>query len=94
MMKVGILQFTVRLRGCRSLKAKRRVVKSIKERLRARYNVAVAEIDDLDVWQVGTLGLTTCGNDSTRIASILSKILDQLRSHPEAELLDHQLEIL
>ena len=94
MMEVGVLQFTVRLRGCRSLKAKRRVVRSIKDRLRARHNVAVAEVDDLDVWQIGTLGLTTCGNDSTRIVAELQKIVDQLRLHPEAELIDHQIDIL
>lgn len=94
MMKVGVLQFTLRLRGCRSLKAKRRVVKSIKERLRVRYNVSVAEVDDLDVYQVSTLGLTTCGNDSKRLVSEISKIVDQLRLHPEAELLDHQIDII
>ena len=94
MMEVGVLQFTLRLRGCRSLKQKRQVVRSIKERLKARYNVAVAEIDDLDVWQTGILGLTTCGNDSKRILTILQKIVDQLAAHPEAELLDHQIDLL
>ena len=94
MISVGILQFTVRLRGCHSLKQKRRVVKSIKDRLRARYNVSVAEIDDLDKWQVGTLGLTACSNDSKHTVAELHKILDQLRKHPEAELIDHQIEIL
>ncbi len=94
MMQVAILQFTVRLRGCRSLKGKRRVINSIKGRLRARYNVSVAEVDDLDVWQTGTLGLTTCGNDSKKLVADLQKILDQLRMHPEAELIDHQIEVL
>ncbi len=94
MMEVGVLQFTIRIRGCRSLKGKRRVVKSIKDRLRSRFNVAVAEVDNLDVWQIGTLGLTTCGNDSRRIVSELQKIVDQLRMHPEAELMDHQIDIL
>ena len=94
MMEVGILQFTVRIRGSRSLKEKRRVIRSIKEKLRARYNVSVAEVDDQDLWQKGTLGLTTCGNDSKRIASELQKIVEQLRVHPEAELVDHQIEIL
>lgn len=94
MMEVGVLQFTVRLRGARSLKDKRRVIRSIKERLRSRYNVSVAEVADQDVWQVGTLGLATCGNDSQRIVAELQKILDQLRAHPEAELIDHQIDIL
>ena len=94
MMEVGVLQFTIRLRGARSLKDKRRVVRSIKERLRSRYNVAVAEVDDLDVHQVGTLGLATCGNDSKRIVAQLQQIVELLRRHPEAELIDHQIDVL
>jgi len=94
MMEVGVLQFTLRMRSSRSLKDKRRIVRSIKDRLRSRHNVSVAEVDDLDVWQTGTLGLTTCGNDSKRIVAELQKIVDQLRMHPEAELLDHQIDIL
>ena len=94
MIEIGILQFTLRLRGCRSLKGKRRIVKSIKERLKHRYNVSVAEIDDLDVWQKGTIGLTMCSNDSGHIVSEFSKIVDQLRVHPEAELVDHEIQIL
>ena len=94
MMEVGILQFTLRLRGCHSLKEKRHVLKSIKDRLRARFNVAVAEIDDHDLWQKGTLGLVSCGNDATRIRSLLDKIVMLLRLHPTAELIDQQIEIL
>ena len=94
MMEVGILQFTVRLRGCHSLKEKRHVLKSIKDKLRARFNVSIAEVDDHDLWQKGTLGLVTCSNDAARIQSLLDKILMMLRLHPTAELVDHQLEIL
>ena len=94
MMEVGVLQFTVRLPGCRSLKQKRKVIRSIKERLRARYNVSVAEVDHLDLWNSGVLGLTTCGNDSQRIVALLQKILNQLAMHPEAQLVDHQIDLL
>ena len=94
MMEVGILQFTLRIRGSRSLKTKRKVVRSIKDRLRARHNVAVAEIDDQDLWQAATIGVTTCSNDSKRVAAELTRIVDTLRVHPDAELVDHQIEIL
>lgn len=94
MMEVGILQFTVRLRGCRSLKEKRHVLKSIKEKLRAKFNVAVAEIDDHDLWQKGTVGVVTCSNDATHVRSLLDKIVMLLRLHPTAELIDHQTEVL
>lgn len=94
MMEVGILQFTVRLRGSHSLKQKRHVLKSIKDKLRSRFNVSIAEVDDNDLWQKGTLGLVTCGNDATRIRSLLDKIVMMLRLHPVAELVDHQIELL
>jgi len=94
MMEVGVLQFTLRLRGCRSLKEKRHVLKSIKDRLRARFNVAVAEVDDHELWQKGTLGLVTCSNDPVRVRSMLDKIVMMIRLHPTAELVDHQIDIL
>jgi hypothetical protein len=94
MMEVGVLQFTILLRSCRSLKQKRHVIQSIKDRLRSRFNVAVAEVDDLDLWQKGTLGVVTCGNDAKRLQSNLDKILMLLRLHPTAELIDHQIDIL
>lgn len=94
MMEVGILQFTVRLRGSHSLKQKRHVLKSIKDKLRSRFNVSIAEVDDNELWQKGTLGLVTCSNDAVRIQSLLDKIVMMLRVHPTAELIDHQIEIL
>ena len=94
MMEVGILQFTVYLRSCHSLKEKRHVLKSIKDKLRANWNVAVAEIDDHDLWQKGTLGVVTCANEAGVIRSLLDKIVMTLRRHPTAELLDHQIELL
>ena len=94
MMEVGILQFTIHLRGSHSLKQKRHVLKSIKDKLRARFNVSVAEVDDHDLWQRGTVGVVTCSNDAKRIRSQLDKIVMLLRLHPVAELVDHQIEIL
>jgi len=94
MMEVGILQFSVRLRGCHSLKEKRQVLKSIKDRLRARFNVSVAEVDDHELWQKGTIGVVTCSNDATHVRSLLDQIVGMLRVHPVAELLDQQIEIL
>jgi uncharacterized protein YlxP (DUF503 family) len=93
MLEVGVLQFTILLRSSHSLKQKRHVLKSIKDRLRARYNVAVAEVDDHDLWQKGTLGLVTCGNDAKRIRSQLDKIVMVLRLHPTAELIDWQIDL-
>ena len=93
MLEVGVLQFTVLLRASHSLKEKRHVLKSIKDRLRARFNVAVAEVDDHELWQKGTLGLVTCGNDRKHVRELLDKIVTMVRLHPVAELVDHQIDL-
>jgi uncharacterized protein YlxP (DUF503 family) len=91
---VGILQFSLLIRGARNLKDKRRVVKSIKDRLGHHYNISIAEVDDQEVYNHAVLGIAMTGSDSSYVKSSLRKILDQLRVHPEAELLDHTLELL
>ena len=92
--RVGILQFTLMIRGSHSLKEKRRVVRSIKDRLRHGFNVSVAEVDSLEIRNQAVLGVAMMGNDGRYIETALRKILDQLRVHAEAELVDHSLEIL
>ena len=55
--------------------------------------MSVAEVDDQDLWQSIALGVAAVGSDSRHVASELEEILRQLRMHPEAELIDHDLEI-
>lgn len=94
MLVVGVLEARLRLRSSHSLKEKRKVVRSIKDRVRARYNVSVAEVDDQELWQSIVLGFTVAASDSKRAIKELEEIVRQLGMHPEAELLDHDLEIL
>ncbi len=91
---LGVLQFSFLVRGSRSLKEKRRVVRSLKDRLRGRYNVSVAEVEDQNIVNKGTMAVAMAGSDRRHVESALMKILDQLRVHPSAELVDHSLEIL
>ena len=88
------MEARLRLRSSRSLKEKRKVVRSIKDRVRSKFNVSVAEVDDNDLWQSIVLGFAAVGNDSRHVASELEEILRQLRIHPEAELIDHSIEVL
>jgi len=90
---VGILEVRMRVRASRSLKEKRKVVRGIKDRMRARYNVSVTEHDDQNLWQALSLGFGMVGSDSVRVASDLQEILRHLTMHPEAEMLEHDLEI-
>ncbi len=94
MMRIGILQFSLTIRWARSLKDKRQVVKSLKDRLRNRFNVSVAEIEDQDLPQTATLGIVMAGNDGRYINGALDKILNILREYPDADLEAHSIEVL
>lgn len=91
---VGILQLTLLMRGSHSLKDKRRVIRGIKDRLGHHYNISIAEVDRQDVRNQAVLGIAMMGSDSKYVQSALNKILDRLQMHPEAEIVDHQLELI
>ena len=93
LMIVGTLRIRLVLRDARSLKDKRHVVKSIKDRLANRFNVSIAEVDHQDEWQRATLGVAMVGTDTRFVNSVLSKVIDHLRFAPGAELVDYELEM-
>ncbi len=66
---------SVALPGNKSLKGKRKVVKSIKDRVRSRYNVSIAEVDNHDIHQTATLGISVVGSDAAHADSQLQKII-------------------
>lgn len=91
-MIVGVLRVRLGIFGARSLKDKRRVTKSIKDRLGNRHNVSVSEIDDLDHRQAATLGIAMIANESRFVESALAKIVDELRANSHASLIDYSIE--
>jgi uncharacterized protein YlxP (DUF503 family) len=72
---VGVLEVGLRIRESHSLKDKRRVVKSIKDRVRARLNVSIAEVGDADLWQRADLAAVTVSNDRGHAESVLKEVL-------------------
>jgi uncharacterized protein YlxP (DUF503 family) len=93
-MVVGVLEAELSVTGSVSLKDKRRVIKSIKDRLSNKHNVSVAEVDALDSRQRAVLGVAMVANESRFVESCLSKIVDQLRVARDACLVDYQIELL
>ncbi len=93
-MVVGILKISMLLPENGSLKGKRRVVKSILGRVRSKFNVAAAEVEDNDLWQRAGLGVTMVGNDRRFVNSALDKVLDFIEREAEAEIVDSQIELL
>ena len=79
-MHVGIARIALHLAGNGSLKGKRMVVKSVAQRVRNRFNVAVAEVDTHDAWQVATLGIVCLSDDPRHSNEMLSKVIDFIES--------------
>jgi len=73
-MVVGVSQITLHLPGGHSLKDKRQVVKSIIARVRQRFEVAIAEVDEQDHWQIAKLGVSCVSNSSQHIDEILGRV--------------------
>ncbi len=71
---IGVITFEISIPEAHSLKDKRQVVKSLKDRLRARHNVAVAEIDFQDVWQHALVSAVTVSPDRTFAEKVLHKV--------------------
>ncbi|MGD2135567.1 MAG: DUF503 domain-containing protein [Gemmatimonadales bacterium] len=71
-MIVGIAVWELHLNGCRSLKEKRRVLRSLKDRLHQRFNVSVAETAHQDRWQRAELTCGVVSTDRRQAASVLS----------------------
>ena len=71
MASVGVLTLEIHVEGSHSLKEKRHVVKSLKDRLRERFNVAVAELDGRESWQRSVLAAVTVSSDRTRAEQVL-----------------------
>jgi uncharacterized protein YlxP (DUF503 family) len=92
-MIVGSLRVRLLLREARTLKDKRQVVQGIKDRLRQRFNVSVAEVAEQDNRQLAVLGFAMVCNEGGPVRSAFEQILNALRGHPVAEFLDHELDL-
>lgn len=76
-MPVGVMTLEIQLPYAHSLKEKRAVLQKIRDRLRSRYNVAVAELDHQDVWQQATLGVVSISNSRPLLDSVFQKVLTE-----------------
>jgi uncharacterized protein YlxP (DUF503 family) len=94
MMTVGCCTIELRIPASDSLKAKRRVVKSLKERVQNRFHVAIAEVDRLDDWQRATLGVACVSNDSRLADATLSKVVTWIEGSGDVLLVDYEIELV
>ena len=74
MPSIGVLTLEIHVEEAHSLKEKRHVIKSLKDRLRVRFNISVAEIDGLDSWQQSVVAAVTVSSDHMRAEQVLQKV--------------------
>ncbi len=93
-MVVGVLRAELAILDAVTLKDKRRVIKSVKDRIISRHKVSIAEVDRLDRRQGAVLAVAMVANDSRFVQSCLDKIVDELRMVRSATLVDYQVNVL
>ena len=93
-MIVGTLRLALFIGESSSLKDRRRVVKSLKDRIRTRFNVSVADVGDQDVWQRVILGVAVVTSDRRFANEILSKVLDVVAGDPRADVVGQRMSVI
>lgn len=93
-MRFGAARVELHVHGSQSLKSKRGVVRSVCQRVRNRFNVAVAEVGGQDTWQIAVLGLATVAGDASTVRARLEKAIEFIEELHLAEVLDQEVEIL
>jgi len=92
-MFIGVCHIEIHVPDSGSLKTKRHSLRSLKDRIRNKFNVSVAEVDDNDLWQKATLVVAVVSNDKSHLNQMLDYVLNMVRSVLEISLLDYHIEI-
>ena len=94
-MNVGVARVSLRIPENMDLKGKRQVVKSIIGRVKSRFGVAIAEVDDNDSWRTATIGICCISNNKRHSNEVLSKVVSFIeKSRFDIEFLDYSIEII
>ena len=91
-MHIGVCKIQLRIPESQSLKAKRRVIKSLVNRLKNRFNVAVAEVEALEAHQFAVLAAVSVSNDAAHLHKIISHVITFVETNVDAELVDYETE--
>lgn len=91
-MIVGICTIEIHLPYSQSLKDKRKVIKGLKDRLRGRHNISLAEVDGQDLWQRSVLGIAAVASAKPPLEGLFAAILAEVESHIPGEISGHQIQ--
>lgn len=90
-MFVAVITIDLQIPMAQSLKDKRRVIKSLTDKCKNRFNVAVAEVDNKDLWKNAKLGLVTITGDRRYLEKVINKIIKYIESFPEINLYNYEI---
>ncbi len=93
-MIIGVCTLEFHLPACRSLKEKRRFLKSFRTRVSNKFNVAVSEVDHHDLWQRSTIGVVSIAAEREPIDKMFQKVLREAERQREAQLISVEIEFL
>ena len=91
---VGLCTVELFIPESQSLKDKRQVLLSLKDRLREKFNLSVAEVDGQDLWQKAVLGLACVADEGRYVTQVLDQALNLIRSVPVVEIVQSRVELL
>lgn len=93
-MLIGVCRVTISIPESFSLKEKRKVKRSIVDRVRAKFNVSIAEVESQEIWNELVLGISMVSTESKHIYEVMSEIIKLIEEQKEAELIDYEIDIL
>ena len=93
-MPIGLLTLEIHLEDAHSLKDKRQVLRSLKDRLRNHFNVAVAELDHQELWQRALVGIVTLSGDAGHVEQSLQTVAEEAERMLGRALVRQEIELL
>ena len=93
-MVVGIANIEIHIPESESLKSKRHFLKRIKDRVKNRFNVSIAEVDHNDLWQRTTLGVSVVANEQQFANQVLSQVVEFINQEQGIQILDYSMNFL
>ena len=92
-MYVGCCSIKFFLHGNHSLKGKRRIIRILKDRLKNKFNISIAEIGDQDLWQSLQMGVVAVNSEAKYLEGQMNRVIDAIEKMHLAEITDHQVQI-
>lgn len=93
-MNTAICKIKFHLPESQSLKEKRRLIKPVIARLRNQFNISIAEVDDQDLWQIATIGISCVSNHDHHIDEMLTHVINSIKdNYPNIEIVEQEIEV-